>query len=167
MTLHSPGLIFGDPATLGTTTFQVTVTDAAGNTATDTFLPPYHELTRAGPAGLCDVPDPDPRGAQRAGDQRQDPPSGTATANEANDSGCGGYSLLTVQVKNVNLANGTVLWVTLDGLSVGEITLNRGSGTMPTYNMGNFSVNKDLVRVCDSLPDASPFQQILIGGGFS
>jgi hypothetical protein len=59
-----------------------------------------------------------------------------------------------------------VLWVTLDGLPVGEIRLSRGSGTMTAYNMGDFAVNKDLVRVYDSLPDQSPFQQILIGGGF-
>jgi hypothetical protein len=54
----------------------------------------------------------------------------------------------------------------IDGLPVGEIMLGRGSETMPTYNIGGFSVNKDLVRVYDSLPDQFPFQQILIGGSF-
>jgi hypothetical protein len=165
MTLHSSGLIFGDPTTLGTTTFQVTVTDAAGSTVTGTFSLPTTNSPASAPPGCATYPilTESLSGPAISGKT----PSGTATANETHDSGCGGYSLLTVQVKNVNLPNGTVLWVTLDGLSVGEITLNRGSGTMPTYNMGAFNVNKDLVRVYDSLPDQSPFQQILIGGGFS
>jgi len=59
-----------------------------------------------------------------------------------------------------------VLWVTLDFNPVGEITLSHGSGTMATYNMGNFAVSMDAVRIFNSLPDQSPFQQILIGGSF-
>jgi hypothetical protein len=59
-----------------------------------------------------------------------------------------------------------VLWVTLDFGPVGMITLSRGSGTMPTYNMGRFGVSRDQIRVYNSLPDVSPFQQILIGGSF-
>ena len=45
------------------------------------------------------------------------------------------------------------------------ITLSRGSGTMPTYDMGDFGVSRDQIRIYNSLPDTSPFQQILIGGG--
>jgi hypothetical protein len=165
LTLRPSGLVPGSPTTLGTTTFQVTVKDAAGNTATGTF-----SLT------VTNSPAPSPPGCATYGILTEQltgsaiggkTPSGTATADESNLSGCGGYGLLTVKVKNVNLTNGTVLWVTLDGKPVGEITLSRGSGTMPTYNMGDFAVNKDQVTVYDSLPDQSPFQQILIGGGFS
>jgi hypothetical protein len=90
------------------------------------------------------------------------------TADETRLSGCGGFTLLTVQLKNVNLPDGTVLWVEFDGLAVGEITLSGGSGTMPQYNLGDFSVGGfEQVQVFNSLPDASPFQQILLGGGFS
>ena len=46
------------------------------------------------------------------------------------------------------------------------ITLSRGSGTMRTYNMGDFGVSRDQIRIYNSLPDTSSFQQILIGGGF-
>jgi hypothetical protein len=46
------------------------------------------------------------------------------------------------------------------------ITLSRGSGTMPTYNMEDFGVKRDQIRIYNSLPDTSPFQQILIGRGF-
>jgi hypothetical protein len=81
-------------------------------------------------------------------------------------SGCGGFSLLSAQVKNVNLPDGSVLWVTLDFKPVGTITLRAGSGTMPTYNMGRFGASNDDVRVYSALPDISTSQQILIGGAF-
>ena len=93
-------------------------------------------------------------------------PRGQATADETQFSGCGGFSLLSVQVKNVNLPDGTVLWVTLDFEPVGTITLRSGSGTMPTYNMGDFGVSRDAVRVYSALPDVAGSQQILIGGSF-
>ncbi|HKC72946.1 MAG TPA: hypothetical protein VKF37_01935, partial [Chloroflexota bacterium] len=78
----------------------------------------------------------------------------------------GGFSLLSVQVKNVNLPDGTQLWVTLDFGPVGTITLHGGSGTMATYNMGRFGVSRDQIRVNSALPDISGAQQILIGGAF-
>ncbi len=48
----------------------------------------------------------------------------------------------------------------------GMITLNGGSGTMAPYNMGDFGVSRDQVRVNSALPDISTAQQILIGGSF-
>ena len=93
-------------------------------------------------------------------------PSGQATADETKFSGCGGFSLLSVQVSNVGLPDGTQLWVTLDFGAVGTITLRGGSGTMATYNMGRFGVSNDDVRVYSALPDVSTSQQILIGGAF-
>ena len=74
--------------------------------------------------------------------------------------------LLTVQVKDVNLPDGTQLWVTLDFKPVGTISLRGRSGTMATYNMGRFGVSNDDVRVYSALPDISTSQQILIGGFF-
>jgi hypothetical protein len=93
-------------------------------------------------------------------------PSGQASADETKFSGCGGFSLLSVQVKDVNLPDGSVLWVTLDFKPVGTISLRGGSGTMATYNMGRFGVSNDDVRVYSALPDISSSQQILIGGAF-
>jgi hypothetical protein len=164
--LHSSGLIFGDPTTLGTTTFTVTVKDAAGNTQTGTFSLPTTNSPAPSPGGSCQTYGTltDSLSGPAIGGQT---PSGVGTADETKLSGCGGFSLLTVQVRNVNLPDGTVLWVTFDGKPIGEINLSRGSGTMPHYNMGDFSVGGfDQVRVFNSLPDSSPFQQILIGGGF-
>lgn len=164
LALRPSGLLLGAPTIIGTQTFTATVTDAAGTTATGTY-----SLTVTGP------PPPSPPGCQTGGRLTEalsgpsfngQTPSGTALADETHFSGCGGYSTLSVSVKRVNLPDGTKLWVTLDFGPVGVITLNGGSGTMPTYNMGRFGVSRDAVRVYSSLPDLSPFQQILIGGSF-
>jgi hypothetical protein len=60
----------------------------------------------------------------------------------------------------------TQLWVTLDLKAVGTITLHGGSGSMARYNMGDFGVSRDQIRVNSALPDIPTAQQILIGGSF-
>ena len=145
LTLRPSGLLLGAPSVKGTSTFNVTVTDASGATATGTF-----SLT------VTDPPPPTPPGCQTGGVRRESlsgpafngqTPSGQATADMTRFSGCGGFSLLDVQVNNVNLPDGTQLWVTLDFGSVGTITLQAGSGTMATYNMGRFGVSTSSFRV--------------------
>jgi hypothetical protein len=164
MMLRSSGLLLGSPSAKGSSTFTVTVTDSSGATASGRF-----SLT------VTDPPPPTPPGCQTGGILRESlsgaafngrAPSGQATADETRFSGCGGFSLLTVQVKNLNLPDGTQLWVTLDFGPVGTITLRAGSGTMATYNMGRFGVSRDAIRVYSALPDVSGAQQILIGGAF-
>src|SRR3954451_22826116 len=164
LALRPSGLVFGSPTTLGTSTFHVTVTDADGSTATGTF-----SLTVASPPG------PTPAGCQTGGVKREAlsgptfnnrTPSGSATADMTKFSGCGGFSTLTVSVSNVNLPDGTRLWVTLDFGAVGTITVSGRSGTMALYNMGRFGVSRDAVRVYSALPDVASSVQILIGGSF-
>jgi Putative Ig domain/HYDIN/CFA65/VesB-like, Ig-like domain len=164
LTLRPSGLLLGSPSVRGTSTFAVTVTDATGTTATGTF-----SLT------VTDPPPPTPPGCQTGGVLRESlsgsafngrTPSGQATADETQFSGCGGFSLLSVRVSNVNLPDGTQLWVTLDFGPVGTITLRGGSGTMATYNLGRFGVSRDQIRVNSALPDVAGAQQILIGGSF-
>jgi hypothetical protein len=164
LTLRPSGLLFGAPTAKGTTTFPVTVTDANGATATGSF-----SLT------VTDPPPPTPPGCQTGGVLREPltgaafngrTPSGQATADETRFSGCGGFTLLSVQVGNVNLPDGTVLWVTLDFGPVGTITLHGGAGTMATLNLGRFGVSRDAIRVYSALPDVATAQQILIGGAF-
>ncbi len=72
-------------------------------------------------------------------------PEGEARADESQFL-CGGDTILTVQVKKVNLPDGTVLNVSLDFEPVGTITLSRMEGTM-TANLGHFAVSNDEVRV--------------------
>jgi hypothetical protein len=164
LALRRSGLLFGAPTTKGTSTFTVTVTDAAGATASGRF-----SLT------VTDPPPPTPPGCQTGGVVREAltgaafngrTPSGQATADMTRFSGCGGFSLLSVQVQNVNVPDGTLLWVTLDFTPVGTITVRGGSGTMPTDNMGRFGVSRDQIRVNSALPDVSGAQEILIGGSF-
>lgn len=164
LTLRPSGLLLGAPTATGTFTFNVTVTDSAGATATGTF-----SLTVTPP------PAPTPPGCQTGGTLVEalsgsvfngKTPRGQASADESKFSGCGGFSLLSVQVSDVNLPDGTQLWVTLDFGPVGTITLRGGSGTMPNYNMGQFGVSRDQVRVNSALPDVSTSQQILMGSFF-
>jgi hypothetical protein len=85
-------------------------------------------------------------------------PEGLATADQSQFSS-GGSTTLTVQVKRVNLRDGTVLAVSLDFTPVGSITLAGGQGSM-TANLGHFAVSRDQVRVKNG------DTQILIGGFF-
>jgi hypothetical protein len=59
---------------------------------------------------------------------------------------CGGTTLLTVEVKNVNLPDGTVVDVALDFRPIGTITLSGGSGTL-VADLGSFGVSNDEIRV--------------------
>ena len=72
-------------------------------------------------------------------------PSGRATADESQFL-CGGSTVLTVEVKDVNLPDGTVLQVALDFLPVGTITLSRMAGAVAA-DLGHFAVSNDMVRV--------------------
>jgi hypothetical protein len=165
LALRSSGLVFGSPSATGSPTFPVTVTDSARAHATGTFT-----LNVTGP------PPASPPGCQAGSVLHESlsgpsfngrTPSGQAAADETKFTACGGFSILTVSVSNVNLPDGAVLWVTLDFKAVGTITIRGRSGTMKAYNMGRFGVSRDAVRVYSALPDVSGSQQILIGGFFS
>jgi hypothetical protein len=85
-------------------------------------------------------------------------PEGEARADESQFP-CGGNTILTVRVKNVNYPDGTVLRVTLDFQPFGNITLSKREGVM-TANLGHFAVSNDEVRVYKDTT------QILIGPFF-
>lgn len=84
-------------------------------------------------------------------------PEGEARADQSQFS-TGGSTILTVQVKNVNLPDGTVLGVTLDFTPVGSLALSRGEGSMRA-DLGHFAVSRDQVRVKNG--DA-----VILSGGF-
>ena len=85
-------------------------------------------------------------------------PSGEAVADMSKFCS-GGSTTLTVNVRNVNLANGVVLQVTLDFKPIGTITLSSGSGRLVT-SLGHFAVSFDQVRVKNG------DTQIMQGGSF-
>jgi hypothetical protein len=72
-------------------------------------------------------------------------PEGIAIADQSNFLS-GGSTILSVQVKKINLSDGTVLGVTLDFMPIGSITLAGGQGSM-SANLGHFGVSRDQVRV--------------------
>jgi hypothetical protein len=72
-------------------------------------------------------------------------PEGQALADESRFQS-GGDTILTVQIKKVNLPDGALLDVSLDFSPIGRITLARGEGTL-TANLGHFGVSFDQIRV--------------------
>jgi len=72
-------------------------------------------------------------------------PQGQASVDQSRFAS-GGDSVLTVQLKSVNLPDGTVLGVTLDFTPMGSITLSHGGGSLTT-SLGHFAVSRDQVRV--------------------
>jgi hypothetical protein len=72
-------------------------------------------------------------------------PEGQALADESRFQS-GGDTILTVQIKKVNLPDGALLDVSLDFTPIGRITLARGEGTL-TANLGHFGVSFDQIRV--------------------
>ena len=85
-------------------------------------------------------------------------PSGEAVADMSKFCS-GGSTSLTVNVRNVNLADGVALQVTIDFKPIGTIVLSGGSGRLVT-SLGHFAVSFDQVRVKNG--DAT----ILAGGSF-
>jgi hypothetical protein len=163
-TLRPSGLLFGTKTTVGTVTFPVTVTDGAGSQVTQTFSVTTHALPAPTPKGCQTGPTVrEPLSGPAIGGKA---PSGSASADEKQFSGCGGFVKLTVSVTNVNLPDGTTLWVTLDFGAVGKITLSGGRGTMATFVLQH-ALSFDHVAIFDRIPDTGGANQILTGGFFS
>ncbi|MFL5261963.1 MAG: hypothetical protein ACJ79L_06110 [Anaeromyxobacteraceae bacterium] len=72
-------------------------------------------------------------------------PGGRAIADETRFL-CGGPTILTVEVTNVDLPDGTVLDVSLDFRPLGTITLGGMNGILAA-DLGHFAVSNDEVRV--------------------
>jgi hypothetical protein len=167
LTLFANGQMFGTPTATGDFSFTVAVTDANGQTATQAFgltiSPPPPPLTPAqqgcqhapsstnaaltGPAIAGQVP-----GGQGIGDQSQ------LTA-------CGGFTVIRASVKNVNLPNGSVLWVTLGGEPIGTIKLSNGGGSMAPWTTVA-SLRKQSMGVFTQPPTGTAPQSPILSGPF-
>jgi hypothetical protein len=159
-------LVTGLAGAPGTYAFTITVRDAAGATATQRFAftvlpgpPPGDTRCQKAPSSVTE-----PLSGRAISGVT---PRGTAQGDESNLTACGGYTVLHVSVRNVNLPNGTVLWVYLEGL-VGQITLSGGAGTMRPYNLGNFALRFDPVSIYAKPPPLALAEPtVLRGGSFS
>lgn len=168
LALQPNGQLFGTPTATGTSTFTVRVADATGKTATQAFsvvispqpppltnaqkscqhAPGTTTATLTGPAIGGATP-----GGQGVGDQSQ------LTA-------CGGFTVVRASVKNVNLPNGTVLWITLGGDPIGRVTLTGGAATMQPYTLPTSTLRKQSVLVYTTPPTGDLVQQPILSGPF-
>jgi hypothetical protein len=136
VTMVADGEIYGTPTATGSYVFTAKVTDANGQTATQPFRltisPPPPALTSAQQS--CQHA-PSSVTAPLAGPSIGGvTPSGQGLGDQSQLTACGGYTKITAQVKNVNLPDGTVLWVALSGGgTIGRITLTNHSATMPAF----------------------------------
>lgn len=164
LTLTPAGLLSGVlPSTTGTPVFSATVTDAAGAVASQPFsltlasspAPGDTACTRA-PGGKEALTGPAIAGRT---------PSGQAVADESRLTACGGYTILNVSISNVNLPDGTVLWVYLGGGAVGTVTVRAGSALMRPFNLGGQAPRFASVSVINGPPPIVPTQSTVVSGG--
>jgi hypothetical protein len=73
--------------------------------------------------------------------------------------------VIRASVKNVNLPNGTVLWVTMGGEPIGQITLTGGGGTMASY-VTVASLRKTAMGIFTAPPTGSFSPPTILSGPF-
>jgi hypothetical protein len=162
--LSPDGVISGSTAAVGTSSFTLRVTDAAGRTATQTFSQTVTPVPAAGDRRCQQAPSEGSALTATAaiGGVR---PSGSAPIDVSHFTACGGYYVVNASVKNVNLPDGTVLWVSLSGGGlIGTITLSNGAGSMRPFVWAN-ELRKQAVQVFAAPPSARTptTQPILVG----
>jgi hypothetical protein len=168
VTLFSNGQIFGTPTTTGTFTFTVKVTDSGGQTATQAFSltisPQPPPLT---PAQQSCQHAPGQTTASLTGPAIAGViPSGQGIGDQSQLTACGGFTVIRASVKNVNLPNGTVLWVTLGGEPIGRLTLSNGAGTMAPWTLAISTLRKQGMGVFTQPPTGTVPQNPILSGPF-
>jgi hypothetical protein len=133
LTLFADGTIYGVATATGAYTFTLRVTDPNAKTATQTFRTTISPLPAPGDPRCQHAPSSSVAalsGPAIAGKT----PSGHAVGDQSKLTACGGYVTIDVSVKNVNVPNGTVLWVTMSGgPPIGTITIDNGAATMRPF----------------------------------
>lgn len=159
--LSSAGVLTGNPSAVGTSTFTLRATDAAGRTATQTFSQTVRPVPAAGDT-RCQRAPSEGSGLTATGPIGGVTPSGSAPIDVSHFTACGGFYVINASVRNVNLPNGTVLWVILSqGGVVGRITLSSGQGSIRPFVYDN-ELRKQQVQVI-AAPAPFGVQPILIG----
>ncbi len=166
--LFPNGQLFGTPTTTGTFVFTVRVVDANGQAATQAFSltisPQPPPLTNAQKScqhapGTTTAALSGPPIAGRT-------PSGQGIGDQSQLTACGGFTVVTASVKNVNLPNGTVLWVTLGGEPMGLITLNGGAGSMVGWTLPTSTLRKTGIEIFTAPPVNSVTDVPILSGPF-
>jgi hypothetical protein len=168
LTMFSNGQLYGTPTATGTFTFTVKVADVNGQTATQAF-------------SLTISPQPPPltsaqQGCQHAPGQTTaaltgpaiagTTPSGQGIGDQSQLTACGGFAVVRASVKNVNLPNGTVVWVTLGGEPIGRITLSGGAGTMAPWTLPFSTLRKQGMGVFTAPPTGTFSPPTILSGPF-
>jgi hypothetical protein len=163
VTLFPDGSIYGTPTATGTYAFTLRVTDPNAKTATQAFHVTISPLPAPGDPGCQHAPSSSNAalsGPAIAGTT----PSGQALGDQSKLTACGGFVTINVSVKNVNLPNGTVLWVTM-GAPIGTITINNGGGTMKPFIL-NSDLRKKGIAIYRQPPQLAFGQPAVLSGPF-
>ena len=108
----------------------------------------------------------DHRSADRPADRRQDPERPGDRSTESELTACGGFTVITASVRNVNLPNGTVVWVTLGGEPIGQITLNGGAGSMAPWTLAISTLRKQGMAIFTAPPTNLVTDVAIMSGPF-
>jgi hypothetical protein len=164
LVLHSNSQLYGTATAQGTFTFTVRVTDATGRTATQAFDIVIAPLPVAGDPRCQHAPSSS--NAQLSGAAIGGrTPTGRAIGDQSKLTACGGFVTISTSVSNVNLPNGTVLWVTLGGRPIGLLTLSGGSGSIKPY-IYNSDLRKQGILIYTNPPPLVNGQPPLMSGAF-
>jgi hypothetical protein len=168
LTLFPNGQIYGTATTVGTSTFTLKVTDAAGRAATQAFgltispqpppLTPAQQSCQHAPGSTIATL----TGPSIAGQI----PAGQGVGDQSQLTACGGFTVVRASVRNVNLPNGTVLWVTLGGEPIGRLVLSNGAATMQAWTLPFSTLRKVSMLVYTQPPTGSLLQTPILSGPF-
>lgn len=151
-----------------TFTFGVKVADVNGQTATQAFsrtISPQPPPLTAAQQGCQHAPGSTT--AQLTGPAiAGQTPSGQGIGDQSQLTAWGGFTVVRASVKNVNLANRTVLWVTLGGEPIGRITLSGGAGAMAPWTLPFSTLRKQAMGVFTQPPTGTSSPAPLLSGPF-
>jgi hypothetical protein len=168
VTLFPSGQIFGTPTATGTFTFAVKVADSSGQAATQAFSvtisPQPPPLTQSQQS--CQHA-PGQTTASLSGPAIAGiTPSGQGIGDQSQLTACGGFTVIRASVKNVNLPNGTALWVTLGGEPIGRVTLSNRAATMQPWTLAIGTLRKQSIGVFTQPPTGALAQSPVLSGPF-